>query len=93
MRWHRFSSVGDFLGMGNRSVRPFSELDQGYAAKASLDPDKCNGCGMCFVSCRDAGYGAIEKSDGLVAIDAGRCEGCSLCLQVCPTGAISMVES
>jgi len=93
MKWHRFSSAGDFLGMGNRCVRPFSDLDQEYAAKASLDPDKCNGCGMCYVSCRDAGYGAIEKGDGLVSIDAGRCEGCSLCLQVCPTGAIRMVES
>ena len=93
MEWHHFSSVRDFCGLGSGRVRPFSDLDQSYTVKAFVDPDNCNGCKICFVSCHDAGYGAIEMHNDLAVICNEKCEGCSLCLQVCPTGAISMAEA
>jgi len=92
MEGHNFSSIKDFCGSGNRFVRPFSELDQSYNVKALVNPDSCNGCKICFTSCSDAGYGAIEMHHGLAVILNENCEGCSLCYQVCPTGAITMVE-
>ncbi len=92
MQWHNFSMVKDFLGTGNKLTRQFSELDQSYSVKAHIDSDKCTGCKICFVSCYDAAYQAIEMRENLAVIDYNKCKGCSLCFQVCPTGAISMVE-
>jgi dihydropyrimidine dehydrogenase (NAD+) subunit PreA len=92
MGWHDFSAVEDFLGLGSKRVRQFSELDQGYVVKAHVDSDKCNGCEICVVSCRDAAYQAIEMRDDLATIDHDKCKGCSLCFHICPVGAVSMVE-
>ncbi len=92
MEWHSFSTVKDFLYIGNKLIRKFSELDQGYSVKASIDPDKCNGCESCFISCQDAAYQAIEMRGNLAIVDDNKCKGYSLCFQVCPTNAIRMVE-
>ena len=92
MKWHNFSNVKDFVGIGNRHVLPFSELDLSYTVRAFIDPDDCNGCEICFVSCRDAGYEAIEMHNDLAVVHNDKCEGCSLCFQVCPTGAIRLEE-
>lgn len=92
MGWHNFSTVKDFLGIGNKLIRHFSELDQSYSVKAHVDPDKCTGCEICFVSCHDAAYQAIEMRDNLAIVNHNKCKGCSLCFQVCPTDAISMME-
>lgn len=93
MSWHNFSEVKDFLGMGNKRICRFSELDQKYRVKAVVDKDKCNGCGLCCISCNDAAYGAIRMEDKLAVIDEKICMGCSLCFHVCPTGAVFMAEN
>jgi dihydropyrimidine dehydrogenase (NAD+) subunit PreA len=92
MKWHNFSTVKDFIGIGSRHIRPFSELDLGYTVRAFIEPNDCNGCEICYTSCLDAGYGAIEMREKLAVVLEEKCEGCSLCMQVCPTGAISMTE-
>jgi dihydropyrimidine dehydrogenase (NAD+) subunit PreA len=92
MTWHKFTTVNDFIGIGNKQVRPFSELDLSYAVKATVNPDDCNGCKLCCISCQDAGYGAIKMRADLAVVDEEQCQGCSLCLQICPTGAIRMAE-
>lgn len=55
--------------------------------KASLDQDKCIGCGLCYEHCR---FESILKENGKYYIDFYACEGCSVCDYVCPTGAIDM---
>ncbi len=92
MKLHHFAAVQDFIGVGNSKVRPYSSLDQSYTVKAAIAPDDCNGCKICYTSCTDAGYGAIEMCEDLAVVNQDQCEGCSLCSLVCPTGAISMVE-
>ena len=92
MERHNFSEVSDFLDLGEQLVSRFCELKQNYSIKASIDPEKCVGCGNCFVSCRDGGKGALTMQNNLAVVDYNKCEGCSLCYQVCSTGAIRMAE-
>ncbi|MDD5218420.1 MAG: 4Fe-4S binding protein, partial [Candidatus Omnitrophica bacterium] len=92
MGWHGFSSIGDFLGAGQKMIRPFSDLNTDYSVKARIDSSRCTGCAACFVSCRDAAYQAIEMKNKIAVVDAAKCTGCSLCFQVCPSGAVSMAD-
>ncbi|HNS05851.1 MAG: ATP-binding protein [Candidatus Saccharicenans sp.] len=56
--------------------------------KASVDLDRCTGCGSCLSVCR---FSAIEDTkDGKIKIDPISCEGCAVCSYICPAGAISM---
>jgi indolepyruvate ferredoxin oxidoreductase alpha subunit len=58
----------------------------------TVDPETCNGCGLCF----RVGCPAILKSEEtdaktgrpLPTIDALLCTGCDVCLQICPRHAI-----
>jgi ferredoxin len=55
-----------------------------------IDPDKCNGCGLCAQACRE---GAIDMADGKAKLlRDDYCDGLGNCLPVCPTGAITFVE-
>ena len=47
---------------------------------ATIDPDRCRGCGVCANECR---FGAISLEPRAV-VDPLRCEGCGLCALVCP---------
>jgi pyruvate ferredoxin oxidoreductase gamma subunit len=50
-----------------------------------LEPDKCNRCWLCFVSCPE---GAIVLDDEeYPRIDLDVCKGCLLCAHECPTHA------
>jgi len=50
-----------------------------------VDPERCNGCGLCFA----VGCPAIAKTaEGKAEIDELLCAACDLCAQVCARGAI-----
>jgi dihydroorotate dehydrogenase subfamily 1 len=51
-----------------------------------LDPDACNGCGICETSCV---YGAIHVVDGRIALDGERCSRCGLCVTRCRRDALA----
>lgn len=51
-----------------------------------LQPDKCNGCWLCFVYCPDAVIAMTP--DDRPQIDYEHCKGCQICVQECPTGAL-----
>ncbi|RPJ08890.1 MAG: cobyrinic acid ac-diamide synthase [Spirochaetaceae bacterium] len=56
---------------------------------ASIDPDKCNVCGLCHEYCR---FGAIEyvsrNNIEYCEINQTACDGCGLCDLVCARGAV-----
>jgi NAD-dependent dihydropyrimidine dehydrogenase PreA subunit len=55
-----------------------------------IDPDKCNGCGLCVPNCAE---GAIQVIDGKARLVAEKlCDGLGACLGECPEGAITIVE-
>jgi heterodisulfide reductase subunit A len=53
---------------------------------ATVDPNKCTGCGECIKLCS---HGAIY-SNGCIAIDPLTCTGLGECVSVCPEHAISL---
>ncbi len=58
---------------------------------AVIDPDRCQGCGICEEICR---FGAILgpriTASGRFEVDPIACDGCAACAFECPDGAISM---
>jgi Na+-translocating ferredoxin:NAD+ oxidoreductase subunit B len=54
---------------------------------ARLDPDLCNGCGVCEKRCQ---MGAIEISNERAKLAASRCTGCGLCVSPFATGALTL---
>ena len=53
-----------------------------------MDPEKCDGCMLCYFYCPDA---SIIVEDGkAVAVDLAHCKGCGICAKECPSGAIVM---
>ncbi|MGI6336820.1 MAG: 4Fe-4S binding protein [Eubacteriales bacterium] len=57
--------------------------------KASIDPAKCIGCGVCLEKCR---FDAISLRGGVCEVNEYACEGCSVCWYVCPQSAVTMNE-
>ncbi len=55
----------------------------------SIDPDKCNGCGVCIHGCV---HGAITgKKKQVHVIDAQLCQKCGICRSDCKFDAIQVV--
>lgn len=55
-----------------------------------IDPDKCDGCGLCVPSCAE---GAIKIINGKAVLAADNlCDGLGACLGECPKDAISIEE-
>lgn len=57
---------------------------------ATVDRDKCIGCGKCEEPCP---MHCIEYQDGKRFTDQERCVGCGFCKQVCPTGAVKIKQT
>jgi NAD-dependent dihydropyrimidine dehydrogenase PreA subunit len=55
-----------------------------------IDPDKCDGCGLCVPSCAE---GAIKIINGKAVLSADNlCDGLGACLGECPRDAITIEE-
>lgn len=55
-----------------------------------IDPDKCDGCGLCVPSCAE---GAIKMINGKAVLSADNlCDGLGACLGECPRDAITVEE-
>ena len=54
-----------------------------------IDPAKCNGCGVCLLSCEE---GALEMADGKAFLaHEFACDGVGRCVADCPRNAIKEV--
>ena len=52
-----------------------------------IDPQKCNGCGLCLSVCTCNGL--IMVGNVATVVEVEYCDWCTECEAVCPTGAIS----
>lgn len=55
-----------------------------------IDPDLCNGCGLCVSACHEGAIGLVDGKATLLREDY--CDGMGDCLPACPTGAITFIE-
>jgi predicted Fe-Mo cluster-binding NifX family protein/ferredoxin len=65
-----------------------SELESGRKAAASVQTNKCNGCGICTDVCP---AGAISMNEHAV-VDLRLCTACAVCVSECPNGAITITQ-
>jgi len=96
MEDHDFGSIADMAGLAAQKITMHESLDRDYRLVSSIDKDRCIGCGLCYVACRDAAYQAIEwdKKKREAVVDEEKCVGCGLCSHVCPVyGCVSLKES
>jgi dihydropyrimidine dehydrogenase (NAD+) subunit PreA len=80
-------SVGELVGRGLEHTVDPSEHHQSKHVVSKVDPDKCIGCGLCYVVCHDGANQAMQFDGGLrrkAQVDQERCVGCLLCQHVCP---------
>jgi pyruvate ferredoxin oxidoreductase gamma subunit len=52
-----------------------------------VDPEACNGCGVCGEFCPDSSLTIVDK---LAIVDYEFCKGCGICAQTCMRGAVQM---
>jgi heterodisulfide reductase subunit A len=63
-------------------------------AKAVIDEELCNGCGICVDACPFEAIEVLDESEkgikhGVMIIEAS-CKACGICAAECPTGAIEL---
>lgn len=59
------------------------------AIVASVDEEKCVGCGVCEDKCA---YLAVSIEDGKATVNRAMCKGCGTCVTACPTGAMEQLH-
>jgi len=59
---------------------------------ASIDEDRCTGCGQCAEHCR---FDAVHQVPGsrYYRVDRIGCEGCGVCFYVCPEAAVELDDN
>jgi len=58
---------------------------------ATVDEERCRGCGRCEEVCEFGAVEVVEKEDRLVAqVNETQCKDCGACSDRCPTGAIKV---
>lgn len=69
------------------SPRTLEEHDFVAGQVAWVEPDQCEGCGICERLCR---FDAFVVTADRYSVDPVACDGCAACVHQCPTNAICM---
>ena len=60
---------------------------------ATVDEERCRGCGRCEEVCEFGAISVVEKGGRLVAqVNEALCKGCGACSVRCPTGAVKVKQ-
>ena len=90
MKEKNYHQVSDFVGKAKCNLIANEELEKDTIEFPRFNPDKCIGCGRCYISCMDGGHHAIKFDENRKPIlDGSKCVGCQLCRLVCPMKAIT----
>ncbi len=97
MKRKGYARLSDFVGASAPSVVEWKHLNLHHKTVASIDPDKCIGCDVCFIACNDTAHQCIaidrKKGNRKPHVVQSDCVGCNLCSLVCPVdGCITMTE-
>jgi dihydropyrimidine dehydrogenase (NAD+) subunit PreA len=93
-----YENINDFRGLAVPNTTDWKKLNMNYKVVATIDEDKCIGCGRCYQACEDTSHQAItvtSNDDGTntFGIIDDNCVGCNLCEITCPVdGCITMDE-
>jgi NAD-dependent dihydropyrimidine dehydrogenase PreA subunit len=75
------------LRSAKRLPRPANAVFSPFVA--AVQPDTCEGCGICVDRCP---MEALELGDRTVELDLDRCIGCGLCVTACPAGSMTLLR-
>jgi electron transport complex protein RnfB len=70
-----------------RYPKPASYFSASFVAK--INPDTCQGCGICVERCQ---MEALRLEGDQALLDPDRCIGCGLCVSTCPTESLRLVR-
>ena len=89
-----FTNVRQVIGLALDSVNASTDvLERDTIVFPKFEPEKCVGCGRCYISCMDGGHQAIRMGeDRKPVLDGKKCVGCHLCRLVCPEDAIGTLR-
>jgi dihydropyrimidine dehydrogenase (NAD+) subunit PreA len=88
-----FTSPSDIVGKALSHIKSQEEL-KNPETHSQIDTERCIGCGLCYIACRDGGHTAIKwnEDERRPKVDEDKCTGCAMCMQVCPVSVIKMEE-
>jgi len=66
-----------------------NETGEWRSQRPVFDPEKCSGCGLCWMYCPD---NAVHAEGGSFQVSYAYCKGCGICAKECPKGAILIVK-
>ncbi len=91
-----YNTIYDFAGKALPNIMEWKELNLSYKVVASINPEKCIGCQLCYIACEDGAHQAISVSSDpanrIPDIIEENCVGCNLCSLVCPVEACITME-
>jgi dihydropyrimidine dehydrogenase (NAD+) subunit PreA len=60
MKQKGFERIGDFVGKAAPRIKHWGDLDLNYRVLAKINESTCIHCGICYASCEDGCYQAID---------------------------------